>query len=110
MKILLTNDDGIRAPGIIALHDALTSAAAPFAKPLGSVIFPVAPLTAQSATGHGLTVHTPLMVSEETVNERMQGIAVDGRPADCVKLAVANLWPDRFGPASRPDLVISEST
>ena len=61
----------------------------------------------QSATGHGLTVHTPLMVSEERVTERMQGIAVDGRPADCVKLAIANLWPDRFGRGTRPDLVIS---
>ena len=107
MKILLTNDDGIRAPGIIALYEALTSSAAPFAKPLGSVVFPIAPLTVQSATGHGLTVHTPLMVSEERVTERMQGIAVDGRPADCVKLAIANLWPDRFGHAARPDLVIS---
>jgi 5'-nucleotidase len=107
MKILLTNDDGIRAPGIVALHDALTSSDAPFGKPLGSVVYPIAPLTVQSATGHGLTVHTPLMVSEERVSERMQGVAVDGRPADCVKLAVANLWPDRFGPGSGPDLVIS---
>lgn len=107
MKILLTNDDGIRAPGIAALFDALTSSAAPFGKPLGSVVYPIAPLTVQSATGHGLTVHTPLMISEERVNERMEGIAVDGRPADCVKLAISNLWPDRFGAATRPDLVIS---
>ncbi len=107
MKILLTNDDGIRAPGIAALFDALTSSTPPFSKPLGTVVYPIAPLTVQSATGHGLTVHTPLMVSEERVNERMEGIAVDGRPADCVKLAVSNLWLDKFGPSSRPDLVIS---
>ncbi len=107
MKILLTNDDGLRAPGIAALFDALTSSAAPFSKPLGSVVYPIAPLTVQSATGHGLTVHTPLMVSEERINERMEGIAVDGRPADCVKLAISDLWPDKFGPASRPDLIIS---
>ena len=58
MKILLTNDDGIRAPGIGALYDALTSSATPFASPLGSVVYPIAPLTVQSATGHGLTVHS----------------------------------------------------
>jgi len=107
MRILLTNDDGIRAPGIVALYDALTSSVAPFSKPLGSVVYPIAPLTVQSATGHGLTVHTPLMVTEERVTERMQGIAVDGRPADCVKLAVSNLWPEKFGAHSTPDLVVS---
>ena len=107
MKILLTNDDGIRAPGIGALYDALISSAAPFSKPFGSVVYTIAPLTVQSATGHGLTVHTPLMVTEERVNDRMEGIAVDGRPADCVKLAISNLWSDKFGANSRPDLVIS---
>jgi 5'-nucleotidase len=107
MRILLTNDDGIRAPGIIALFDALTDAGGHFGGPLGSMVYPIAPLTVQSATGHGLTVHTPLMVSEERVTERMSGIAVDGRPADCVKLAVANLWPEKFGAGSSPDLVIS---
>jgi 5'-nucleotidase len=107
MRILLTNDDGIRAPGIIALHEALTDAHGHFGKPLGSVVHPIAPLTVQSATGHGLTVHTPLMVTEERVTERMSGTAVDGRPADCVKLAVANLWPEKFGPNSGPDLVVS---
>jgi 5'-nucleotidase len=107
MRILLTNDDGIRAPGIIALHDALIDARGQFGRPLGSLVHTIAPLTVQSATGHGLTVHTPLMVSEERVTDRMSGIAVDGRPADCVKLAVANLWPEKFGASSGPDLVIS---
>ncbi|HMN40987.1 MAG TPA: 5'/3'-nucleotidase SurE [Phycisphaerales bacterium] len=110
MRILLTNDDGIRAPGIIALYDALTDSGGHFGAPLGgpdSTVFPIAPLTAQSATGHGLTVHTPLMITQERVTQRMSGIAVDGRPADCVKLAVSDLWPDTFGKRSRPDLVIS---
>jgi 5'-nucleotidase len=107
MRILLTNDDGINAPGIIALHDALIDAKGHFGKPLGELVFPIAPLTVQSATGHGLTVHTPLMISQERVTDTMTGIAVDGRPADCVKLAVANLWPDRFGEDAPPDLVIS---
>ena len=98
MRILLTNDDGIHAPGIIAMHDALRS--------LGEVMV-VAPLTVQSATGHGITFREPLMVRDVAVNERMSGIAVDGRPADCVKLAISHLWPKKFGAGSRPDLVVS---
>jgi len=122
MRILLTNDDGILAPGIIAMHDALTDAPLAgrprFGGPLlesrdsatrapRSVVYPVAPLTVQSAAGHGVTFHEPLMVEPVKVNERMEGVAVRGRPADCVKLAIANIWPGRFGEGSRPDLVIS---
>ena len=105
MRLLLTNDDGIHAPGIIALHHALS--AEPAIGGPGDEVFPVAPLTVQSATSHGVTFHTPLMVSPVTVNDRMRGIAVDARPADCVKLALTCLWPDRFGEGSRPDLVVS---
>jgi 5'-nucleotidase len=47
------------------------------------------------------------MVQEVRVNERMGGIAVDGRPADCVKLAISSLWPERYGKGARPDLLIS---
>lgn len=107
MRILLTNDDGIHAPGIEALYNALIDADGTLGGPLADVVFPIAPLTVQSATGHGITFHTPLMVSEETVSPRMSGLAVDGRPADCVKLAICSLWPERFGAGSRPDLVIS---
>lgn len=110
MKILLTNDDGLRAPGIQALYEALVDTAH-FAKPLGAVVSPIAPLTVQSATSHGVTFHTPLMVRQERLGwggkAEMTGIAVDGRPADCVKLAVANLWPEKFGEHSRPDLLVS---
>lgn len=98
MRILLTNDDGIAAPGIVALHDAI--------RDLGEVVV-VAPKTVQSATSHGITYHQPLMVSQVRVTPTMSGAAVDGRPADCVKLALTNLWPERFGPGERPDLVIS---
>ncbi len=107
MRILLTNDDGIRAPGIVALHDALAGLDPAFPSPLGSTVLTIAPLTVQSATSHGVTFHTPLMVRDERIHDRMDGIAGDGRPADCVKLAVSNLWPERFGRASLPDLVIS---
>lgn len=98
MRILLTNDDGIRAPGIIALHAALEG--------LGELV-PIAPLTVQSATSHGITYHDPLFVEDVQVNEQFSGTAVDGRPADCVKLAITTLWEQRFGEGSRPDLTIS---
>lgn len=70
-------------------------------------VTPIAPLTVQSATGHGVTFHEPLMVQDVRVNDRMGGIAVDGRPADCVKLAISSLWPERYGKGTRPDLLIS---
>lgn len=107
MKILLTNDDGIHAPGIVALHDALIDADGTLGGPVADVVWPVAPLTVQSASSHGITFHNPLMVSRHTVSETMRGLAVEGRPADCTKLAICNLWPEEFGAGSRPDLVIS---
>jgi 5'-nucleotidase len=55
----------------------------------------------QSATGHGITITTPLLTQTVTVENGFTGIAVDGRPADCVKLAVAKLLP------RAPDLVVS---
>ncbi len=96
MRILLTNDDGIRAPGIRALHKAIAD--------MGE-IHVIAPQTVQSATSHGVTFHEPLMVREITVDDGYGGIAVDGRPADCVKLAITCLWEERFG--GKPDIVLS---
>jgi 5'-nucleotidase len=95
MLILLTNDDGIYAPGLAAMHHELVR--------LGEVHV-VAPETVQSATGHGITVTTPLLTQRVAVGEgagRFEGVAVDGRPADCVKLASAKLLP------RQPDLVVS---
>lgn len=105
MQILLTNDDGIHAPGIEAMHAQLTGSPQ-HPEPLGEV-FTVAPQTVQSATSHGITFHTALMTKPTRINADGEGIAVDGRPADCTKLALTNLWPERFGDGSRPDLVIS---
>ncbi len=104
MRILLTNDDGIHAPGIVSMHRALTDPDA--AQGALGEVFAVAPLTGQSATSHGLTFHQPLMTRDASVNSA-PGVAVDGRPADCTKLALTNLWPERFGQGSLPDLVIS---
>jgi 5'-nucleotidase len=118
MRILLTNDDGIRAPGIAAMYRALTDSRGIFGGPLqysisgGAVsgesgILVVAPSSVQSATSHGVTFHVPLMTHEEQVRDDLSGIAVEGRPADCVKLAVSAIWQERFGKSSKPDLAIS---
>lgn len=107
MRILLTNDDGITASGIRALHHALTDPDDKLGGPISDVVFPIAPLTTQSATSHGVTFHQPLMVTRKAIGKGLEGFAVDGRPADCVKVALAALWPRQFGEGNRPDLVIS---
>ena len=93
MQILLTNDDGIHAPGLAALEHEL--------RKLGDVTV-VAPLTEQSGVGHAITYLTPLMARKSFDHKGQQrGWAVEGSPADCVKLAIAELCPQR------PDLVVS---
>jgi 5'-nucleotidase len=92
MRILLTNDDGIHAPGILAMFKELSK---------NADVSVIAPETVQSATGHGITLSAPLLTSKVTVADGFTGIAVDGRPADCVKLAVAQLLPQKV------DLVVS---
>jgi 5'-nucleotidase len=93
MHILLTNDDGIYAPGLRALRGELLK--------LGKVTV-VAPATEQSAVGHSITLMTPLLVQEiyDDKDERI-GWAVEGKPADCVKLALIELLSEP------PDLVVS---
>src|SRR5690606_12828201 len=118
MQIMLTNDDGIRAPGLDALHRAILDEPGELGGPLAAAtreggrdpvtdLLVMAPLTVQSATSHGVTFNEPLMVRREKLVSGSEGDAIDGRLADCVKLALSTLWPDRFGPGSRPDLVIS---
>ena len=93
MRILLTNDDGVYAPGLRAMRAEL--------KKLGDVTV-VAPATEQSAAGHSITLLTPLLVQEVLdADNQFMGYAVEGRPADCVKLALLELLP---APA---DLVVS---
>ena len=92
MRILLTNDDGIFAPGLAALERALKS--------LGDVSV-VAPSTEQSGVGHAITFLTPLTAKEVFEGDRRRGWAVDGSPADAVKLGITEFCP------TRPDLVVS---
>ncbi|MCG3137131.1 MAG: 5'-nucleotidase SurE [Phycisphaerae bacterium] len=92
MKILLTNDDGILAPGIAAMYRELTT--------LGEVHV-AAPETGQSAVAHAITVLRPIPVRKIHVHGEFHGFAVEGRPADCVKLALTELI------GGRPDLIVS---
>jgi 5'-nucleotidase len=73
--ILLTNDDGVRAPGIVKLARALRA--------LGRVVV-VAPDQQRSAASHSITLHRPLRVEKL----RRDVYAIDGTPADCIMLGV----------------------
>ncbi len=89
-RILVTNDDGINAPGLKILEK--------IARQLSGDVWVVAPEVEQSGAGHSLTLRRPLQVRH--VSPRR--FAVDGTPTDCVLLAVNRLIDGR-----RPDLVLS---
>jgi len=88
MKILLSNDDGYQAPGIVALYEALRDLAD---------VEVVAPEHNNSAKSNALTLHSPLYVHRAPNGFRY----VNGTPADCVHIALTGLLPDK------PDLVVS---
>lgn len=94
MKVLLTNDDGINAPGLAALAKAVSHVAD---------VTVVAPATEMSAVGHAITLSDPLRVSEVQKNGDFFGHGVSGTPADCVKLAYWALLKDQ----PKPDVLIS---
>jgi 5'-nucleotidase len=89
-RILLTNDDGVEAPGLKLLHKLVRRMAAD--------VWIVAPETEQSASGHSLTLRRPLRLRKLSARR----YAVDGTPTDAVLLAVMELMKDR-----PPDLVLS---
>jgi 5'-nucleotidase len=92
MNILLTNDDGIYAEGLWALEAALRGRHA---------VTVVAPDRERTAVSHGITLHQPLRASPLAVNGGCEGYAVNGTPADCVKLGVLEIL------SQPPDLVVS---
>jgi 5'-nucleotidase len=91
-RILVTNDDGIYAPGIKALWSAMSE--------LGNVTV-VAPNREQSAVGHAITISDPLRIEKIKRSNGFTGFSVDGTPSDCVKIATQALLPNK------PDLIIS---
>ncbi len=92
MRILVTNDDGVHAPGIRALARALET--------VGDVTV-VAPADQQSAIGHSITIFHPLTIEKLQNGKRTPVFSVSGTPADCVKLAVREILK------RTPDLVVS---
>ncbi|MFN0202987.1 MAG: 5'/3'-nucleotidase SurE [Bacteroidia bacterium] len=91
-QILISNDDGIHAPGIRILAEV--------AHEFGDVTI-VAPDSPQSAMGHAISIAKPLRLTKDTLSNGMIGYACNGTPADCVKLATGVLMK------TTPDLVIS---
>jgi len=89
--ILLTNDDGINAPGLTAAYEGLAG--------LDDVMV-VAPDMEQSGVAHSITIHTPLRI-RKVLRDSHEFYAVNGSPADCIKLAVFELI-ERL-----PDAVVS---
>ena len=90
MRILISNDDGINAPGFAVIER--------IAESLSDDVWVIAPETEQSGAGHSLTLHRPLRVRH--IDDRR--MAVDGTPTDCVMLAINKLIP-----GERPDLMLS---
>jgi 5'-nucleotidase len=92
MHILLTNDDGIFAPGLAAIYKLLAT--------MGDVTV-VAPAESQSGASHSITYKEPLVCNKVEIEGLFSGYGVQGSPADCVKLARMQL-------ADRPfDLLVS---
>ena len=89
-RILVTNDDGIHAPGLKVLEK--------IAKSLSSDVWVVAPESEHSGASHSLTLRRPLQISKVGARK----FAVSGTPSDCTLIAVNHLMTDR-----RPDIVLS---
>jgi 5'-nucleotidase len=92
MRILITNDDGVHAAGLLALYASL--------RQLGDVTA-IAPERPRSACGHAITLHKPLRLRRVEMPDGGLGYASNGTPADCVALGVS----DHVGGV--PDLVVS---
>jgi 5'-nucleotidase len=93
LKILISNDDGINAIGIKALAIAMQE--------LGDV-YVIAPERNQSATGHAVTMHTPLRCKKvDAIGDKINSWWVNGTPADCIKLGVESIMKEK------PDLIVS---
>ncbi|MCR9113347.1 MAG: 5'/3'-nucleotidase SurE [Rhodobacteraceae bacterium] len=93
MRILITNDDGINAPGLAVLDEIANALAGPDGE-----VWTVAPAFEQSGVGHCISYTTPMMISQ--MDDRRY--AAQGSPADCVLAALHDVMID-----ARPDLVLS---
>jgi 5'-nucleotidase len=94
MRVLLTNDDGIAAPGLQALRRALVALE-------GVEVVTIAPDSNRSAMARSITTRAPLAVEEITFDDGSVGYATDGTPVDCVRFADLGLG------GGRPELIVS---
>ena len=94
-RVLVVNDDGIDAPGLHAIVAALARD--------GVAVYVAAPTSERSATGHGITIHAPLVAVPVSVPHAREAYAVTGLPADCTMLALGPLFAHLPG----FDLVVS---
>ena len=85
MRILLTNDDGIFAPGLAAIYKQLIKIAD---------VTVAAPASSQSGASHSITYKQPLVCNKVDINGQFIGYSVQGSPADCVKLSLMELLPE----------------
>ncbi len=93
MHILVTNDDGVYAPGLIALAQAM--------RKISDKVSILAPDHNWSASGHVKTLHRPLRVKEVELEDGTSAWASDGAPSDCVSLALLGFIPEKI------DIVVS---
>jgi len=91
-RILVTNDDGVRAPGILAVAQALQS--------VGDVTI-AAPAENQSGKGHSIVTSDPIFVDQVTLAGGLRAFSIVATPASCVKVGVRALMTEK------PDLVVS---
>lgn len=95
MNILITNDDGINADGIRELAKTVSK--------IDDVnVYVVAPDSPRSASGHAITLHKPILINEEYIDENIVAYSISGTPADCVKVGIEALLKD-----TQIDLVLS---
>jgi 5'-nucleotidase len=92
MNVLLTNDDGIHAPGLRALYNRFINT---------HQVSVVAPDRERSAIGHAISLNQPLRAIRVSPNGEYKGYEVNGTPADCIKLAIAEILSER------PNVVIA---
>ncbi len=92
MNVLLTNDDGIYARGLWALYNRFVE---------NHDVVVVAPDRERSAVGHAITLHQPLRATRISLNGEYGGYAVNGTPADCIKLGILEILP------KPPDVVVA---
>ena len=102
-RVLVVNDDGIDAPGLHAIVAALATLD-------GVAVYVAAPTSERSATGHGITIHAPLVAVPVRVQHAQESYAITGLPADCTMLALGPLFAHLQSsslPGPAFDLVVS---